>query len=230
VADPCNRSRSLPDEGSKIFLNVRGRGFRHARRLFNHGPGPGSRCAEVLDFDGDGWDDLFTCRDHHTPPRLYRNRRGHKFVDVTSRHSFKRRLTDATIADLDGDRDPDIVSSTYRRFGYQLNNNGHFGPAHTIANPAVGVGWGVAVGDADGDGDRDVYGMVGRGLRRNPDDWIWLNDGLSFTRLRVPHAGGAADDVIALDPRGNRRAAFLVLNGRKKVRSGPVQLIRVTRR
>lgn len=85
------------------------------------------------------------------------------------------------------------------------------------------------MGDADGDGDGDVYGMVSR-PSRNVDDWIWLNDSLTFTPVRVPAADGFADDVIALDPKGTGRAAFLALNGRNRGPRGPVQLIRVLQR
>jgi hypothetical protein len=232
VPDVCNHSARLPSERSKLFLNVGGHGFRRAPRFWNsRRAGQGARCAEVLDFNGDGWQDLFTCGHKGRPPRLYANRRGHRFVDVTPSSLLRWPLTKAVVADLDGDRDPDLVTSAWARFGYHLNNNGHFGPLRVIA-PATGPGrgWSVAAGDADGDGDVDVYGMLERGVRRNPDDWIWLNDDLLFTPIRVPHAGGAADDVIALRPRSNGRTAFLVLNGRKRFRSGPVQLIRVRRR
>lgn len=121
------------------------------------------------------------------------------------------------------------MTAAYGAFSYQINEGGHFLPAVVIDRPAVGTGWGVAVGDADGDRDLDVYGMVSRGLRHNPDDAVFLNNSLEFTRVKVPTAGGAADDVIALDPRGDGRAAFLVLNGRKRLASGPVQLIHVFR-
>jgi hypothetical protein len=232
VADVCNRSAQLPSERSKLFLNVGGNRFRRAPRFWNdRRAGQGARCAEVLDFNGDGWQDLFTCGHKGRPPRLYANRSGHRFVDVTPPSLLRWPLTNAVVTDLDGDQDPDLVTSAWVRFGYHLNNNGHFGPLRLIA-PASGPGrgWSVAAGDADGDGDTDVYGMLERGVRHNPDDWIWLNQDLLFTPIRVPHAGGAADDVIALRPRRNGRTAFLVLNGRKRFRSGPVQLIRVIRR
>jgi FG-GAP-like repeat len=231
VADVCNRSAGLPGESSKLFLNVGGHGFRRAPRFWNYGGGQGARCAEVLDFNGDGWQDLFTCGHKGRTPRLYANRAGHRFVDVTPSTVQRWPLTNAVVADLDGDQDPDLVTSAWARFGYHLNTNGHFGPLQMIA-PAVGPGrgWSVAAGDADGDGDVDVYGMLERGVRRNPDDRIWLNDQMSFTPIRVPRAGGAADDVIALRPRRDGRTAFLVLNGRKRFRSGAVQLIRLIRR
>lgn len=228
VPDPCDRSSELPSETSKLFLNVRGNSFRRAPRYWNYGGGQGSRCAEVLDYNGDGWDDLFTCGREGSSPRLYANRSGRGFVDVTPASIRRWPLTNAVVADLDDDHDPDLVTSAFAGFAYHLNDHGQFGDRQVIAQaPAPGSGWAVAVGDADGDGDSDVYGMVQRGLYHNPDDWIWLNDGLRFIPIPVPQAGGAADDVIALRPRSSDRTAFLVLNGRKRFRSGPIQLIRV---
>jgi hypothetical protein len=231
VADVCNHSARLPSEESKLFLNVGGHGFRRAPRFWNYGGAQGARCAEVLDFNGDGWQDLFTCGHKARTPRLYANRRGHRFVDVTPSSIRREPLTNAVVSDLDGDGDPDLVTSARARFGYHLNTNGRFGPPQVIA-PASGPGrgWSVAAGDADDDGDVDVYGMLERGVRHNPDDWIWLNTDMRFSRIRVPHAGGAADDVSALRPRRNGPTAFLVLNGRKRYRNGPVQLIRVRHR
>jgi hypothetical protein len=229
--DVCNWSPLLPNEQSKLFVNVDGQRFRRAPRLWNYGGAQGTRCAEVLDFNEDGWSDLFTCSVEGRTPRLYENENGRGFDDVTPHSMLSMPLSDAVVADLDRDGDPDIVTAAFHRFGYYLNDDGEFGDHHLIARvTAPHQGWSVAVGDADGHGGPDVYGMVEGGLYHNPDDSIWLNDGLTFTRIPVPHAGGAADQVVALRPRRNGHTAFLVLNGRKRFRSGPVQLIRVIHR
>jgi len=229
--DPCDTSTSLPNEESKLFINVHGTRFRYAPRMAHFGEGPGTRCADVVDFDADGWDDLFTCGPSDAPPQLWRNRRGHGFVDVTARHGFDQPVNDATVADLDGDGDRDIVTATPAGFAYHLNDNGRFASGVLIGSvPSNSEGRSVAVGDADGDGDNDVYGMVGNGLLENPDDTMWLNNALSFRSLPVPTAPGAADDVVQLNPRPGKRAEFLVLNGRKRFSIGPIQLIRVIRR
>ena len=73
---------------------------------------------------------------------------------------------------------------------------------------------GMALGDIDGDGDLDVYGMVGdEFLRSNPNDAIFLRDGLSFTRMAVPSMGGLADDVVMISPWRTGQVGVLVLNG-----------------
>jgi hypothetical protein len=225
--DRCNTSRRLPNEESKLFLNVNGQRFRYAPRFGDFGAGPGRRCAEVVDFNGDGWQDLFACRGGDATPRLYVNRQGRGLTDVTAQHALGVRITDATTFDLDGDLDQDIVTAATDGFAYHLNDNGVFG-SRTLFAPTANVGRSVAVGDADGDGDGDIYGMLARGRRANPDDRIWLNTGLDFSAsLRTPRAGGVADEVIDLNPNPAGRTAFLVLNGAHRSNPGPVQLIRL---
>lgn len=94
VRDECNRRPTSPyNEQSKLFLNTHGTGFRKAPGFWNHGAGPGTQCAEVLDFNDDGWDDLLTCRENDRTPRLYANAEGHGFDDVTAEHQLGSTLT-----------------------------------------------------------------------------------------------------------------------------------------
>jgi hypothetical protein len=228
--DPCNvAANHLPNERSKIFINVHGDRFRYVKDLWNFGPGIGIRCSEAMDFDGDGWQDLLACGEPGNPLRLYRNRRGHGFADVTARQPLGSAVFDATVVDLDRDGDKDVVTATSEGFDLHLNTRGSFGPATSIGRVPVGQGGrSVAVGDADGDGDYDVYGMVGQGFTENPDDQIWINTGgLRFQPISVPSATGSAGKVVALTPRAGRRAGFLVLNGFGRYERGPVQFIQV---
>jgi hypothetical protein len=237
VPDPCDdRANGLPSERGKIFLNIRGTRFRHAPRLWNFGYGIGGRCAETLDFDHDGWDDLLACRGPNETPRLYRNDRGRGFVDVTRRHGLVDPVNDAVAADLDRDGDQDLVTAARKGFGYYPFEAGRFRALVPIGPLTAGQGGSVAVGDADGDGDRDVYGLVAQGRQANPDDHVWVNSRMTFTAIPVPSAGGAGDEVITVRPRRTGPAAFLVLNGHgfgetpETFVPGPVQYIRVVRR
>ena len=226
VEDPCDEG-TLPNERSKLYINQGGARFRHAPLMWPYGAGAGTRCAEVLDFDGDGWDDLFACRADGESPRLYRNQRGNGFLDVTARHSLRTRINDAVVRNLRADRAPEIVTAGPGGFAYHHNRDGRFAPATRIFTPGRGQGMAVAVGDADGDSDLDVYGMVGDGARGNPDDRILVNNRLSFAPVRVPSASGAADDVVVLRRTPGRKVDFLALNGYNLVGVGPVQLIRL---
>lgn len=226
VEDPCDDG-AHPNKSSKLFLNQGGTGFRHAPRWWSYGAGPGNRCIQVLDFNNDGWDDLFTCRGIGQTPRLYRNRKGAGFVDVTSRHPFGRRISDADVADFDRDGDPDLVVGTQAGFARHVNHRGRFSKPRLLWRAPRGFGMAVAWGDADDDGDLDVYGMVGNGADGNPPDRILLKTGSTWAPVRVPGAGGAADDVVAVDRFGTGPTEFLALNGYNLVGKGPVQLIRL---
>jgi len=237
-ADPCNApGNTLPNEGSKIFLNRRGHRFRYAPHAGPFSPGDGDRCAVALDFDADGWQDLLACRSREQPLRLYRNVRG-TLVDVSGRHQLTDPVHDAVVADLDRDGDKDIVTASAAGFSYHPFAGGTFGPAVLLGTlPGGGAGGSVAVGDADGDGDQDVYGLGWRFHVGNPDDVLLVNRALVFTPLRVPPAGGSGDEVVALRPRAHgSRTSFLVTNGQvfghdnATFRPGQTQLITLTRR
>ena len=87
--------------------------------------------------------------------------------------------------------------------------------------------------DVDGDGDRDVYGMIGDSdLGSNPNDVMFLRDGLTFTRAPVQPAGGLADDVVIVKPWQTGQVGLLVVNGYDKCcgrnahQFGPIALFR----
>ncbi len=240
VPDPCNRHpRRYPNEHSKLFVNKHGNGFRYAKFRFDFGPGVGSRCAVRVDYDRDGWTDLLACgsdgraslkRSGSGGPeelRLFRNRQGHRFADVSGRLPAVLAM-DATVGDLDGDHDPDLILASWKGFSYALNTDGRFGDPVLIEVPPIGRARAVAVGDADLDGDLDVFGVVVRRFQPNPNDRLYLNDGLAFTPVVAPRAGGTADEVTTLHPGKQGRAEFLVMNGYHFERPHPnIQLIRL---
>jgi hypothetical protein len=234
MPDPCDHDPKLPSEISKLYLNIEGRRFRHVPGwLVAHG-GLGAACIVPLDFNGDGWQDLYLCHDRHEPPALFQNQRGHGYIDVTARHSLSHQVAEAAVTDLDRDGDPDLVTAGRRAFHYQLNRDGVFDdPVRVGTVPSGGDGWGVAIADVDGDGDRDIYGMVGdRRLESNPDDVLWLRDGWTFTPRMLRPAAGLADHVVVVKPWPNGQAGLLVLNGYHRAQSrggptpGPIALLR----
>jgi hypothetical protein len=233
VSDPCdNPANGYPNEESKLFLNMQGTGLRYAPEFFRFGAGPGQRCAEVLDYNGDGRDDLLACRLKNQSPLLYRNNGGTSFTQVASSVGLTTAVADAVPIDIDKDGDTDLVFATRGDFSYRLNNGGTFGPSVRIRAVTTGEGRSVAAGDADGDGDIDVYGLV-RSNNGNPNDFVFLRSGTTWTQLSVPAATGDGDETIALHPFGVAAAVqFLALNGGNSsppggTGGGPVQLLRV---
>ena len=85
------------------------------------------------------------------------------------------------------------------------------------------------MGDADNDGDLDVFGVIAHVGHPNPDDRLFLNDGLAFTTVIAPRAGGTADEVIAVQPRIHAPAQFLVMNGWHFNKNTNVQLLALRR-
>lgn len=228
VADPCDDpANGLTNEDSKVFVNQGGGQLRYAPSYGVGVANSGQRCAEVLDFDGDGRDDLLACNLKDSKPQLYRNAGGGKFVDVADANGLTP-ISDAVVADINQDGRPDLVTADDQGFGYRLNTGGAFGPLIRVGAATGGLGRSVAVADADGDGDLDIYGMIGaKGATGNPDDALFVNDGAQgWRRVAVPSAGGTADEVVALSSGPGRRGSFLVLNGRQQ--DGPVQLIKYT--
>jgi len=212
TGDPCdNPANGLPNEQSKLFLNQAGSGFRAMGNFGISGYG-GTRCAEVADFNRDGWDDLLVCGD--TASKLYRNNGGTGFTDVGSANGLAAVHLDADFGDLDRDGDQDVVTSLWGRYEYRLNNGGTFGaPVRVHSVPSGGGGRALALGDADGDGDLDIYALISNVPNgTNPDDVVLRNNALSFIAVPVPRASGVGDAVAALDGNGDGRSEFLVLN------------------
>lgn len=224
--DPCdNPANGLPNEESKLFLNLAGQRFQQAPASFGIGGNWGVRCLEVVDWNRDGWQDLLACSDGGL--KLFRNNAGGGFADISASVGLTAtNFSDAELADLDGDGDLDLTAILWDRLVYRLNSAGRLGGAVTIR--MFQGGRALAVGDADGNGTLDVYALLARlqaGI--NPDDVVLLNVGLQFTALAVPPAGGMGDAVVALDGDADHgRAEFLVLNGQEDHR-GPVQLIKL---
>lgn len=125
--------------------------------------GPGAAWGDV---DGDGWPDLYLVqgggRDGCEPltNRLFRNRRGEGFEDITERAGVGDRGAGmgAIFFDLEGDGDLDLYVANYGPdVLYRNDGDGHF----EDVSERFGVGgdlWsaGVAASDYDRDGDLDL--------------------------------------------------------------------------
>ncbi|MEE8524047.1 MAG: CRTAC1 family protein [Thermoanaerobaculia bacterium] len=138
-----------------------------------------------LDFDGDGWWDLYLMQSGPFPPRgqagaanrLFRNLGG-SFEDVTERSGVGHRGFGQGVvaADADGDGTADLYLGNYGADALLLNRgDGTFADA----TPSSGLGLGgwtssAAFGDGDGDGDLDLY--VTRYLVYPEDNQLFCGD------------------------------------------------------
>lgn len=131
-----------------------------------------------LDYDGDGWWDLYAVQSGPFPPnqspksanRLFRNLGGEGFADVTeaTRAGDRGYGQGAVAGDYDGDGDSDLYLTNYGRDSLLANlGDGRFEDATESAGLGVD-GWSssAALGDADRDGDLDLY--VVRYLQHDP--------------------------------------------------------------
>ena len=111
------------------------------------------------DVDGDGWCDVYFCG-LDRPNKLFRNRGGWKFDDVTSTANVALAELDASgaaFADLDGDTDLDLIVNSWVAGTHVLFNDGkgHFTLAAVHNKNRAGTS--LALADIDGDGDLDLY-------------------------------------------------------------------------
>ncbi|MDX1997506.1 MAG: CRTAC1 family protein [Thermoanaerobaculia bacterium] len=149
--------------------------FQHHRRPSGEFPMPeimGSGLA-VLDYDGDGDEDVFFV-DSGGPSRLFRNEGGGRFVDVTVGSGIvlpaRSYAMGVTAGDYDGDGDPDLYVTAYGPSRLFVNQgDGTFRDGTAVAGLEIDS-WTVsaAFADADLDGDLDLY--VGHYVDFSPDN------------------------------------------------------------
>jgi len=124
----------------------------------------------MLDFDSDGWLDLYFATTRNLPlespnrsegNKLYRNRGDGTFEDVTAQAGvgFRGFTHGVAVGDVDGNGYPDLYLTNLGPNVLYLNRgDGTFVDA-TKGSGAEGLGWstGAAMLDYDGDGDLDLY-------------------------------------------------------------------------
>lgn len=139
-----------------LFTNVLSTesGLRTQLRLAGSGAAAG-------DVNADGWCDLYFCG-MEGGNRLYRNLGGWRFEDITDQAGVRcagQYSTGAGLADVDGDRDLDLlVNSIGGGTRLFLNEgNGHFQEATDRGLIRKHGATTMALGDVDGNGTLDLY-------------------------------------------------------------------------
>jgi enediyne biosynthesis protein E4 len=162
--------RGLPGSKNILYHNLGNGKFENVSAASGIEKTNGHYCLSVstLDYDDDGWPDIYVACDS-TPSILYRNNKNGTFTDVApvagaayDEDGREQAGMGSAIADYNGYGRPDIfktnfsddVSSLYRNDG-----NGDF--TDTIFSAGLGLntqylGWGVAFVDVDNDGWPDV--------------------------------------------------------------------------
>jgi hypothetical protein len=220
------RSDGLPAP-NHLYINQGGKSFRDATEYgvdVQLGGLPGNQsCAQAIDYNKDGWQDLFVCG--HNGVKLYRNQGGTSFKDVTTAAGIAAGAwRDAVMADMNHDGWLDIagLNGTATQFRVQLGRpDGTFGPPTAIRT--LGAGRSVAVGDTNGDGALDVYIVQGGSY----PDLLLLNNGsgTSYSNATIPQiTTGDGQSVTAFDYKQDGITDFLVLHGYESTK-GPVELL-----
>ena len=165
--------------------------------------------AAVLDFDRDGWQDLFLVSADAGPDRLYRNNGDGTFSEVGSQAgvALEHLGSGAAAADFDGDGWTDLHVTSHGMPGFaapghhRLYRNRGDGTFEEIAARAgvatasrtMGDGFGSAFGDVDLDGDLDL--LVAGWQEGSLGTRLFMNNG-DATFTDVTEAAGITDDGI----------------------------------
>ena len=150
------------------------------RFVFDHGPTPDRQLPEtmsggvaLLDFDGDGWLDVYCVQGGSLVPqpgrtftgdRLFRNRGGGTFEDVSERSGISAMPRGyghgVAVGDVDNDGRPDLFVTRFGSYAlYRNRGDGTFEDRTEAAGLGGPRGWptSAAFADLDADGDLDLY-------------------------------------------------------------------------
>jgi len=167
--------RGLPSAPNILFHNEGGGRFRDVSKTSGIERTNGHYCFSVttLDYDGDGWPDIYVACDS-TPAILYRNNKDGTFTDVAvdagaafNEDGREQAGMGSTAGDYDGDGHIDLfktnfsddTSTVYRNHGDGTFTDETFAAGLGLNTDALG--WGAMFADVDNDGWPDLLVVNG---------------------------------------------------------------------
>ncbi len=162
--------RGLPFASNLLFHNIGNGHFKDATEASGFPQTPGHYCFSVttLDYNEDGWPDLYLACDS-TPAILYRNNRDGTFTDIAAEAGVafnedgrEQAGMGSTAGDYDGDGHLDLFKTNFSDDTstlYHANGDGSFTDVTAAAGLAVNtdmLGWGTMFADVDNDGYPDL--------------------------------------------------------------------------
>ena len=162
--------RGLPSSHNVLYRNMGGGKFADVSRSSGIENTTGHYCFSVstLDYDDDGWPDIYLACDS-TPAILYRNNRNGTFTDVAgdvgtayNEDGREQAGMGSTIGDYDGDGRLDIFKTNFSDDTatlYRNNGDGSFSDRTFqagLARNSQDLGWGTMFMDMDNDGWPDL--------------------------------------------------------------------------
>lgn len=145
--------------------------------------------ASFIDYNNDGWPDLYVASDHLRGNKLYKNNGNGTFTDVSasSQTNLQGESMGIAIGDYDNNGYLDMYISNGESGNFMLKNNGNGTFSEVAATLGIGVykiSWGNSFLDYNNDGFLDLYVAVSNGA---PDckNMLFKNNGNgTFTRIQ----------------------------------------------
>jgi len=191
----------IPNENRLFLNNADGTFTEKTLSSGTQDPGRIPFCSSFLDYNNDGWPDIYTANDRRARNTLLRNKGNGTFVDVSniSRSGIRMEAMCVAVGDYDHNGWSDIYITDIPDGNTLLQNQGEalvFGEivfedkAEEAGVGFYGNGWGANFLDGDNDGDLDLYVCASPSGDATVTSKFYVNENLdSFSELSVGFAG-----------------------------------------